>query len=69
MKNRFTLGHLSNLEWIDANLTLQNAEQTHTSVYYDLVLAIADYYQVSGQIDVLLITEVQNQEQHDWGLQ
>jgi outer membrane protein TolC len=54
MKNRFTVGQLSNLEWIDANLALQNAEQTHTSAYYDLVLAIADYYQASGRIDLLL---------------
>lgn len=68
MKNRFTLGHLSNLEWIDANLTLQNAEQTLTSAYYDLVIAIANYYQAKGQIDILLVDELHDLEKSDGGL-
>ncbi|MBD3237856.1 MAG: hypothetical protein GF330_14245, partial [Candidatus Eisenbacteria bacterium] len=47
--NSFQLGRLSNLEWIDAQLALLEAEQTYSSAHYDLVLAIADYYQASGK--------------------
>lgn len=53
-RNQYTLGRLSNLEWIDANLALQSAEQAHTSAYYDLVIAIADYYEARGEIRHLL---------------
>ncbi|MBD3334439.1 MAG: hypothetical protein GF355_02895, partial [Candidatus Eisenbacteria bacterium] len=52
--NRYRLGRLSNLEWVDANLALQDAEQRRTSAYYDLVLAIADYYQSRGEMTSLL---------------
>jgi len=53
-KNTFSLGRLTNIEWIDAHVALQGAEQTHTSAYYDLVLAIADYRQSMGRILTLL---------------
>jgi multidrug efflux system outer membrane protein len=49
-RNSFTLGRLSNLEWIDAHLMLQTAEQMQVSAYYDLVLAIADLHQARGRI-------------------
>lgn len=48
--NSFSLGRLSNLEWIDAQLALLDAEQTFSSAHYDLVLAIADFYQAGGKI-------------------
>ncbi|MBU1698960.1 MAG: TolC family protein [Candidatus Eisenbacteria bacterium] len=50
MHSNYTLGRLTNLEWIDANLTLQEAEQIHSAAYYDLVLAIADFFQSRGEI-------------------
>jgi outer membrane protein TolC len=53
-QNRFALGRLGNLEWIDANLALRSAEQSHASQYYDFVLAIADYYESTGEILTLL---------------
>jgi len=53
-QNNFTLGRLSNLEWIDANLALQAAEQSYTSAYYDLVIAIADYHESRGDIPALV---------------
>jgi|GEM_PF-3693515 len=53
-ENAFKLGRLSNLEWIDANLALRSAEQSHTTSYYDLVLAIIDYYEFTGEILSLL---------------
>jgi OMF family outer membrane factor len=53
-QNRFALGRLSNLEWIDANLALRSAEQGYHTSYYDLVLAIADYHQATGEILALL---------------
>ncbi len=49
-RNSYALGRLTNLEWIDANLALQEAERTHTSAYYDLIIAIADYYRARGEI-------------------
>jgi outer membrane protein TolC len=45
---------LTNLEWIDAHVALQAAEQAHTSAYHDLVQAIADYYQSMGRVLELL---------------
>ncbi|MBN1423272.1 TolC family protein [Candidatus Fermentibacteria bacterium] len=53
-QNRFTLGRLGNLEWIDANLALRLSEQGYHTSYYDLVLAIADYYEAMGEILALL---------------
>jgi len=53
-QNVFKLGRLSNLEWIDANLSLRSAEQGHTSSYYSLVLAIVDYHETTGGILTLL---------------
>jgi outer membrane protein TolC len=62
MENNFRLGRLTNLEWIDANLALQEAEETHTSAYYDLVLAIADYLYAIGRIDLLLLNDPNEQQ-------
>jgi outer membrane protein TolC len=53
-RNRFALGRLSTLEWIDANLALRSAQQSHTSSYYGFLLAIVDYYQATGEILTLL---------------
>lgn len=53
-KNSFSLGRLSNLEWIDAHLVLRVAEQNQASAYYDLVMAVADYYQAMGMILALV---------------
>lgn len=53
-QNSYTLGRLSNLEWIDANLALQAAAQSCTSAYYDLVIAIADYHESRGDIPTLV---------------
>jgi outer membrane protein TolC len=53
-QNRFALGRLGNLEWIDANLALRSAEQSYASSYYNLVLAIVDYYDATGEILALL---------------
>jgi outer membrane protein TolC len=54
MRNNYSLGRLSNLEWIDANLALQDAEQIHASSHYDLVRAITDYYQARGEVFSML---------------
>ncbi|MFH1845369.1 MAG: TolC family protein [bacterium] len=54
-RNQYTLGRLTNLEWLDANLALQGAEQVYSSAYFDLVLAIADYFQARGEILELLV--------------
>jgi outer membrane protein TolC len=53
-QNRFALGRLSNLEWIDANLALRTAEQSYASSHYNLVLAIVDYFKATGEILELL---------------
>jgi len=53
-QNRFALGRLSNLEWIDANLALRSAEQGYHTSYYDFVLALADYHAATGEILALL---------------
>ncbi len=53
-QNRFALGRLSNLEWIDANLALRTAEQSYTSSYYGFLRAIVDYYQATGEILALV---------------
>ncbi|MBM3316485.1 MAG: TolC family protein [Candidatus Eisenbacteria bacterium] len=53
-RGSYTLGRLSNLEWVDAHLLLQAAEQARASAYYDLVLAVADYHQALGGIFTLL---------------
>lgn len=53
-QNRFAMGRVGNLEWIDANLALRSAEQAYHTGYYDLVLAIADYHEATGEILTLL---------------
>jgi len=53
-RNSFDLGRLNNLEWIDALLALRSAEQSRTSAYYDLVLAVADYARARGRIEALI---------------
>jgi len=55
LRNQYTLGRLTNLEWLDANLALQDAEQVYSSAHFDLVLAIADYFQARGEILELLV--------------
>lgn len=50
----FALGRLDNLEWIDANLSLRSVEQEYTSSYYNVLLAVVDYYHVTGEILALL---------------
>ncbi|MCK4306400.1 MAG: TolC family protein [Candidatus Eisenbacteria sp.] len=52
-KSSFDLGRLSNLEWLDAYISLQAAKQSSAAAYYDLILAVADYYQATGKIMVL----------------
>ena len=56
-KNSFSLGRLSNIEWIDAHLTLRTAEQNRTLAYYDLIQSIADYHHAIGRIDELTSTQ------------
>ncbi|MBN1825523.1 MAG: TolC family protein [Candidatus Eisenbacteria bacterium] len=53
-RNSFALGRLTNLEWIDANLALQEAEGSYTTAYYDLVSAVADYHHAAGDLLGLL---------------
>lgn len=55
-QNSFSLGRLSNIEWIDAHLALRTAEQNRSLAYYDLIQAIADYYHAIGQITALTTT-------------
>ncbi len=50
MHNNYTLGRLTNLEWLDANLTLQATEQGYIDAYYELVVGIADYFNIRGEI-------------------
>jgi outer membrane protein len=53
-ERNFALGRLGNLEWIDANLSLRAAEQEYTSSYYSVLLAVVDYYYITGEILALL---------------
>jgi len=54
MHSNYTLGRLTNLEWIQANLNVQQAEQVYSSAYFDLAIAITDYFQAQGKIAELI---------------
>ena len=46
-------GFVSNLDFIDAKLNLQNAKLNDISAHYDFITAMVELYYLLGKVDVL----------------